>query len=378
MKFKANRDHLAVKINKLMKNVATKTALPVYATILFEIKEGNMVMTSNNGTIQMSTSMECSTDAFDAEASFCVPAAILTGTLNSLRDDLVSFNHNEGKLEIKSGKEKYRISVLEGKNFILFPSQVKEDRIVVNSSELKYALECVDNLVAGPNDPRAHLAGVSISAEQGIVRVIGASGPMAGFVEIKFLTASNWPEVIIPASLSNLVRKTIGENEETHLIASTKGIEIRCADITITSSLVAGKYPLALLNGVLEKISPHSIEIEKTLIEEACKKLGMYTNDVEPALIFDIAGENMRLHAENVDYNHSAMVDFTIPQVQLETRLGFNSDYLQQIFSKMNGDNIVKIHYCKETNLPLQITSLKVNDKIKEKYFIMPMMIKPK
>lgn len=208
MSFTVNRKALLAELQLLQTVAEAKTTLPALAFIKFEFDGERLVLTATNIDVSIVTEIQAEGEVWAG----CLPSAQLYVLVKLLTDETVSFTRKDERMEIRAGKAKHKLPVVEVAEFPAVAG-ISRDGLSLSLPLLTKMIEAtafsalplVDHLK--PSDMR--FTGVSLRATNGKLEVAASQKVVTGVAE----TVIDAPDfsVLIPQQAATAIRKLDGE-----------------------------------------------------------------------------------------------------------------------------------------------------------------------
>ena len=248
MKITCLQENLSRGLAVVGRAVANRATLPVIHNVLLSVDQSMLKLSATNLEIAMTTWVGAK---IEEEGSITVPARLLSEFVNSLPNDPINLQLDEGSglLEISSGNSKAHINITDASEFPPIPTvddgiTAQVDPLVLRSAITRVAF------AAATEESRPVLTGVELKLDESKFTMAAADGFRLAVHHGALLKAV--PEemsVIIPARTMNELNRLISDREEPVEILMTpaKGqvmFRIRGGDtVEIVSQLLQGTFP---------------------------------------------------------------------------------------------------------------------------------------
>ena len=248
MKITCLQENLSRGLAVVGRAVANRATLPVIHNVLLSVDQSMLKLSATNLEIAMTTWVGAK---IEEEGSITVPARLLSEFVNSLPNDPINLQLDEGSglLEISSGSSKAHINITDASEFPPIPTvddgiAAEVDPLVLRSAITRVAF------AAATEESRPVLTGVELKLDESKFTMAAADGFRLAVHHGALLKAV--PEemsVIIPARTMNELNRLISDREEPVEILMTpaKGqvmFRIRGSDtVEIVSQLLQGTFP---------------------------------------------------------------------------------------------------------------------------------------
>ena len=317
MKISCLQENLSRGLAVVGRAVANRATLPVTQNVLLSVDQSMLKLSATNLEIAMTTWVGA---MIEEEGSITVPARLLTEFVNSLPNDRIDLELDQGSglLQISSGNSNAHINITEASEFPPIPTVDDGVAAQVDPLVLKNAIGRVA-FAAATEESRPVLTGVELKLDSSKFTMAAADGfRLAVHHGALLKSVPEEVSVIIPARTLNELNRLIGDREEAVEILMTpaKGqvmFRIQGKDtVEIVSQLLQGTFPN------YEQLIPQSYTTR------AVMDLPTVLRSTRTASIFARDGSNIiRMHLM------PAAADTEPPKVEISARseeVGDNQD----------------------------------------------------
>ena len=248
MKITCLQENLSRGLAVVGRAVANRATLPVIHNVLLSVDQSMLKLSATNLEIAMTTWVGAK---IEEEGSITVPARLLSEFVNSLPNDPINLQLDEGSglLEISSGSSKAHINITDASEFPPIPTVDDGIAAEVDPFVLRSAITRVA-FAAATEESRPVLTGVELKLDESKFTMAAADGfRLAVHHGALLKPVSEEMSVIIPARTMNELNRLISDREEPVEILMTpaKGqvmFRIRGGDtVEIVSQLLQGTFP---------------------------------------------------------------------------------------------------------------------------------------
>jgi len=248
MKITCLQENLSRGLAVVGRAVANRATLPVIHNVLLSVDQSMLKLSATNLEIAMTTWVGAK---IEEEGSITVPARLLSEFVNSLPNDPINLQLDEGSglLEISSGNSKAHINITDASEFPPIPTvddgiTAEVDPLVLRSAITRVAF------AAATEESRPVLTGVELKLDESKFTMAAADGfRLAVHHGALLKLVPEEMSVIIPARTMSELNRLISDREEPVEILMTpaKGqvmFRIRGGDtVEIVSQLLQGTFP---------------------------------------------------------------------------------------------------------------------------------------
>ena len=346
MKISCLQENLSRGLGVVGRAVATRATLPVTQNVLLTTENGMLKLSATNLEIALTTWIGA---MVEEEGSVTVPARVLTDFVNSLSNDHIEMEIEEGTrlLRMKAGRAQANINGTDAAEFPPIPTVDDGTVAKAEPTGLRTAIGRVA-FAAATEESRPVLTGVSVQLDEGQFTMAAADGFRLAVHHGELVQST--PEettVIVPARTMTELNRLLGDAKEPVEITLTpqKGqvmFRVRGGDtVELVSQLIQGTFPN------YDQLIPDKFNTRVILDSQATLRA------TRTAAIFARDGSNIiRMHLtpseqENVGGKllitaHSEEVGDDEDELDLshmegeESKIAFNSRYLLDILGVLD------------------------------------------
>lgn len=336
MKFIVSSSKLLSRLSRIKGVISNNPVVPILENFLFDLKEGQLSITSSD--LQNSMIVSVKVDSSDTGA-IAVPAKILIDTLSNLPDQPVTFNvdHDTCSIEIFSENGRYKMSGEMAGDFPKLPAFNSDHPYMLSSEVLSKAIEYTSFAVSS-DELRLAMTGMYIRFSDDGVTFVSTDGHRLVVFSHTAASGSEPAVAIIPQKAIKLAKSLLKDTENVVVQLSSTNARFVFSDEVLICRLIDERYPD--YSSVVPKDNDKQIVVVRSQILGALRRVSSYANKTTHRVKLSISNNQISLSAEDVDYNNEA--DERIPcQYQGDPiEIGFNSNYLLQCINAVPGSEI--------------------------------------
>lgn len=380
MKFTCKTINLREGISKVERIVSKQTTLPILGNILISSEKGRLVLAATNLEIAIKVYIGAK---IEKEGSITIPARIIGGFLNTIKDEVISGELEGSELKITTENHKIKIKGIDAKDFPIIPEVPDESFFSIAPKKLNKAISGVLVSVAH-NDTRQELNGVLMVFNDKKITLASTDSFRLTEIDIKGIkiedeeSFTNFKEkkksIIIPA-LALMEVQRVAKDEEINFTVEQNQLFISTSEVKIVSRLINGNYPE--YKQVIPKKFDIEIEIEKEKLINAVKIASLVTNSQNGEVNFKNTKEldALLITAQSMDSGDNlSKIPATIKGTDFE--ILFNCRFvLEGLMSVLFDCEKVLIKLNKQKS-PVMFNKIKIKGEIDEdfSYVIMPIV----
>src|SRR6056300_411949 len=305
MKFIVSSSKLLKQLQLIGGIIQSNNTLPILDNFLFELKQGELLVSASDLETTMSVSLEVETEDVGSAA---VPAKTLLDTLKTFPEQPLTFTFDEGShtIELASDYGKYSLAFIDGDEFPTFPALEDASKVTIPAEALVTGIS--KTLFAAGNDELRHV--------------------MSG-VFFQFDTNSL---TFVATDAHKLVRY-----RRTDLGAPSTA-EFIFDNVVMICRLIDGKYPN--YEAVIPQSNPNIMLIDRGAFSSSVKRVAIFSNKTTHQIRLKLAGAEISVSAEDPDFSNKAHERISCDYQGDDMEIGFNSRFLLEMLSNLGSDNV--------------------------------------
>jgi DNA polymerase-3 subunit beta len=144
---------------------------------------------------------------------------------------------------------------------------------------------------------------------------------------------------ILPKKPLNLLKNLMaGIDDAVNVEFNKTNASFSFGTTTVVCRLIDGKYPN--YEAVIPKVNPNKLTVDRGTLIGALKRVSIYSNKATHQVRFKIAGSQLNISAEDIDFANEAHERLTCTYVGEDMEIGFNSKFLLDMLSNIESDEI--------------------------------------
>ena len=338
MKFNISRDVLLKLLNLVIGVIERRQTLPILSNVLMTLENNQLSLTATDLEIELVSHTDLQV-AGGGDGKFTIPARKVVDICKSLSDSIdIEFIVDADKVEIKAGRSRFTLSTLPVSDF---PSMeeggVDELSFELPSGTVKRLIEQTSFAMA-QDDVRYYLNGALLEMKTGRLRMVATDGHRLAVCAAPDLVNAADASVIIPRKgILELARLLDSNDDIIHLQIGNNRIRIANERFTFTSKLIDGKYPQ------YENVFPTSpdkiITGNRLELKRAFIRAAILSNETYRSVCLKANDNILNFVAKNAE-QEQAEENVVVKYQGSELEFGFNVDYLVDILSVLEGDEV--------------------------------------
>lgn len=337
MKFIVSSNYLLKQLQILGGVINSSNTLPILDNFLFDLKNDELRVSASDLETTMSAKLKVESDS---EGKIAVPAKLLLDTLKTFPEQPLTFVvEDNNTIELSSNHGKYALAYADGEEFpnpveLEDPSSTKVEGDILASAISKTIF------ASGNDDLRPVMSGVFFQfREDGLTFVATDAHKLVKYSR-EDISASQAAEFIMPKKPLNLLKGILAGSESEVLIEyNDSNAKFTFDDTELICRLIDGKYPN--YEAVIPKENPNKLTIERNQFLSSVRRVSIFSNKTTHQVRLKIAGAELNISAEDVDYSNKAEERLTCSYQGDDMQIGFNSRFLVEMLGNLTSDEVM-------------------------------------
>ena len=368
MKFSINQQDLQKSLSYCQGVIEKRSTLPILSNVLLDVSDSKLTITATDLDlifIHQITNVEILEEG-------------RTTTSSSIMYDIVRkfssgkkinfSNPSENKLLLESEKSIFNLNCINASEFPLTDENFNKNEFAIESKKLLKLLNKCKFSVSN-DETRHYLSGIFFHQSQNedklFLTAAATDSHRMSISKIRLKNKIEFEPIILPKKTIFQLCSLLEDYEGDVKISNIKSkIKFELNDSTLISKLIDGKFPNYIQ--VIPRENQKKLEIDLKSFLNSVDRVASVSLDKKDGVKFNLTKDNLDLSVNNTnsgDGKESLSVKF-----ETDLDISFNSRYLLDIASQLNGDNIEI--YLKDTGSPALIKDPADFDSI---YVVMPM-----
>lgn len=338
MKFIVSSTTLLKSLQALSGVLNSSNTLPILDDFLFKAVNNQLEITASDTETTMTVRIEPL--KLEDPDSIAIPAKILIDTLKTFPDLPVTFQIDVASLliEISAGKADFKLS---GHQAIEFPCPPQLVDAVSLSVDPEILISGINKTIfaTGNDELRPVMAGIFMQFTPEEMTFVATDAHKLVRYRRKDAVSEETVSFIMPRKPLNTLKSTLGHIDEPVLIEyNNTNAVYRFGNFTLICRLIEGKYPN--YEAVIPRDNPNTLVINRLTLLNALRRMGLYANQSTHQIRFRIAGQLLKLSAEDIDFSNNADEELACEYNGEDMEIGFNSKFMIEMLSNVDSENI--------------------------------------
>ncbi len=355
MKLQISKSQMLLGLQRVQNVVERRTTMPILSNALLKTEKNGLSLSATDLEVGIQSILPAE---IMEEGSITVKARSLLDIVRELPDTLIQFQTRENnRLEIKANKSVFNIVGLPSEDFPEIPSFSSEEKQQFVRMNGQAVMAMLDKTLyaASTDEARYHLNGVYFEtlentiegADKGkkVFRMVATDAHRLSLVDNPetLFDESAWKlfqdGIIVPRKGLNELRRLLSEGKEDFFVTIRgKMLFVKRDNIFLSMRLIEGKY--ADYRRIIPEKAINTISVDREAFLASLKRISLMSSDKSRSLTFSLTPGVLQLSSQSPelgDANEEISIDYTGE----EFKIGFNSRYLIDAVSTMEGKQII-------------------------------------
>lgn len=336
MRFIVSSTYLLKNLQVLGGVINSSNTLPILDNFLFDLQKTKLTVSASDLESTMSSELEVESDA---EGLIAVPAKLLLDTLKTFPEQPLTFTvEDNNTIEISSNHGKYALAYADGNEFPKAVELANPSSTVILGDVLATAI-AKTIFAAGNDDLRPVMSGVFFQFSPEKLTFVSTDAHKLVKYEREDLKATEVAEFIMPKKPLNLLKGILaGSESDVSIEYNESNAKFTFDNTELICRLIDGKYPN--YEAVIPKENPNKLTIARNQFLSSVRRVSIFSNKTTHQIRLKIAGAELNISAEDVDYSNKAEERLTCDYQGDDMQIGFNSRFLLEMLGNLSSDDV--------------------------------------
>jgi DNA polymerase-3 subunit beta len=339
MRFTISSNTLSNRLLTLSKVINSKNSLPILDDFLFEVTNGQLVITASDSENVMTSLLPL--DESEGEGSFAVSNHTIIDAVKELPEQPLNIdvNFDEMKMYITYQNGSYNFPVQNADEYPKAqPVSDSATTITINASIL------VDNInrslfATAQDELRPVMNGIYFDLTADSLAIVSSDGHKLVRNKNYSVKSDAAASFILPKKPAQLLKAVLSKDGgDVVLKFDDRSAEISFTDGKLVCRLIEGRYPN--YNSVIPQNNPNLVTIDRKSLLGALRRVLPFASDSSQLIRFHLDNGHMELNAEDIDFATSAKESITCEYGGQPMSIGFKGSSMVEILNNLEGDEI--------------------------------------
>lgn len=336
MKLTIDRSKLLKAMSHVQRVVERRTTIPILENVLLTAEASKLIIKGTDLDLEISEIVDVEVDTAGATT---VPAIKLYEIVRKLKDGEVKIEYADSKISIKSGRSRFSLKTMPESDFPDLSAGEPTHKFTLSGASLKSLFDKTQFAIS-TEESRFYLNGVYLHVVDDKLRAVTTDGARLALFEITAPSGSEeMPGVIVPRkTVGEIVKLLDNDDGKVNIELSLSKIKFSIADVVLTSKLIDSTFPD--YSRVIPRINDKFLEVDCNDLKQAVERVSAIASDGSRVIKLSMSSGHLDLSVTNADAG-TAAEDVDAVYESEPIKVGFNSRYLLDIISQIDGETVV-------------------------------------
>ena len=337
MKFIVSSSYLLKKLQVFGGVINNNNTMPILDNFLFELSTNSLTISASDLETTVRGTLEVESDS---QGSIAVSAKLLIDILKTFSEQPLTFLVKENNvIEISSTTGNYTLAYLDGEEFPRPVALPEASKVTMLGDVLATAVQKTI-FAAGNDDLRPTMSGILFQFSENGLTFVGTDAHKLVKYERLDIKANDTADFIMPKKPLNILKGILaGSETEVTIEYNESNAKFSFDDMEFICRLIDGKYPN--YDAVIPKENPNKLILNRSQFYSSINRLSLFSNKTTHQVRLKVAGSNLVISAEDVDYSNKGEERFTCNYQGDDLEIGFNSKFLKEMINNLDSDEIL-------------------------------------
>lgn len=325
--------HLSLAYGAISRNAV----LAILENFLFELDNGKLRITGSN----LDTTIVTESEDLDIQesGSLAIKANILIDTLRDMPDQPLEFKHEneDHNISLHSSYGNYKIPCEAAEDYPEMPSADAVGFAELPSNELEDMINTT--IFATSNDElRLAMNGIYLDLATEQTYAVATDAHKLVRYSLSSVGQQSGEGIIIPKKAIKIIKSLLGNAEQIGFGFEESFVYFKIDSMAIISRLITQKYPN------YQNVIPTQIESKMTIdrvdLLSSLKRTSNFANKTTNQVNFDIKEDQLKLMAQDIDFNSEAVETITCEYSDEPLEISFNSVFLIEMLNALDAEKL--------------------------------------
>jgi DNA polymerase-3 subunit beta len=336
MKFSIARESILAPLQLVTGVVERRQTLPVLSNTLVVVETDSVALTGTDLEVEV-VGRASGADVVET-GSTTIPARKLLDIVKSLPEGAdVNFKLDGEKVTVSSARSRFTLSTLPASEFPNVEGSQEQLSFSLDARLFRQMIEKTAFSMA-QQDVRYYLNGMLLELKDGVIRLVATDGHRLAMVMAKFgHEDGETHQAIVPRKgILELSRLLADVDGEVSVAIGANHIQVTAGDVVFTSKLVDGRFPD--YERVIPRGSDKQLLANRDTFRTAFSRASILSNEKYRGVRLQLEKDMLRITANNPE-QEQAEEEVAIEYEGDSLEIGFNVNYLLDVFSAIKGDD---------------------------------------
>lgn len=338
MKFVVSSSELLRGLVSVSRVIANKPTLAILDSLLFDLKDGKLIVTASDGETTLRTSF--SVDQVLEEGAAAIQAKLLIDSLKEFPDQPLTFQTDKASsLIITWASGASKIPFLPADDFPKLP-EIAEDSTIftIPTSILLNGIN--DTIYATAEEElRPVMNGIFFDIDTESTSLVASDAHKLVCYTVSSVKGESKNSFILHKKPASILKNILAKAEDnTKIEFDHRNARFTSGNTMLVCRLIEGNYPA--YRTVIPKNNPNRLIIGRIDFLNAVRRVAVCSNQSTSHIILKISAGKIIISAEDTSFAISAYENLNCQYDGADIEIGFKAPFLAEILSNLPYENV--------------------------------------
>ncbi len=339
MKFIVSSSLLLKQLQAISGVLSTNNTLPILDNFLFQLDDKEIKISASD--LETTMTSRITVDMAEGEGAVAIPAKILMDTLKTFSDIPVTLDIEPESFAVSlmAGEGKYKLAGQNGEEYPQVPA-IEGSTTFNMESDVLYQAITKTIFAASNDDLRPVMAGVFFEINSGNATFVATDAHKLVRYRRMDVKSEEAASFILPKKPLNQLKHILAQDDAPVQVEySDTNARFTFKNVIMTCRLIDGKYPN--YSAVIPNNNPNKMTVDRVPFMNSIRRVSLFSNQTTYQVKFKIAGSELTLSAEDLDYSNEARERLECHYEGEDMEIGFNSKFMVEMLNNLDTDQVM-------------------------------------
>ncbi|MFN5224216.1 MAG: DNA polymerase III subunit beta [Bacteroidota bacterium] len=310
----------------------SNSPLPILENFLFDVKNDQLTISASDLESTMTTTVEVTSKE---SCLIAIPAKILLDVMKTLPDLPVTFTVNEKtyQIDLTTNNGKFKLAGQDGAEFPKIPVIDKPNSIEMPAEVL---LEAINKTIfaTGNDELRPVMSGVFFQLSSENTTFVATDAHRLVRYRRSDVRSARSASFIVPRKPLGLLKGALaGLKSKVKIDYNESNAFFAFDNFSLICRLIDGRYPN--YEAVIPLDNPNKLTISRDAFLNSIRRVSLFSNKSTHQVRLKISGSDLRISAEDVDYNSEGSENLSCEFSGQDMEIAFNARFLSDMLTNL-------------------------------------------
>lgn len=339
MRFTLSSTALNNRLQTLSKVINSKNSLSILESFLFQVHDGQIVITASDNENLMRTSLPL--DESDSDGDFAIPSHTILDAVRELPEQPLTFDINLETYEVTVGYQngQYQFTAQNAEEYPQISAITENVHAVTIASQV-----LVDNInrtlfATDNNEIRPVMNGIYFDLTPDCLAFVASDGHKLVRCRYYGIKSAEPASFILPKKPATLLRSVLDKSADDVLVKfNGNSAEFHFPAGMLSCRLIEGVFPN--YNAAIPNDNPNEVIIDRKALLSAIRRVLPFASMSSQLIRFHLDNGNLELSSEDLDFATSAKENIICQYNGQPLQIGFRGDFFTEILNTITTDDV--------------------------------------